>query len=245
MNGIADGPDAIRAKVRFNVKYGADVIKLIATAGVLSEEESVGAPQYSLEEMKVAVEEAHRWHNRIAAHAHGTEGIKLAIEAGVDSVEHASFIDEEGLRLAKAHGTWLVMDIYNDDYILAEFGRLGFPEQIIAKERLVGRTQRENFRKAVQAGVKIAFGTDAGVYPHGDNGKQLAKMVEWGMTPMQAMRSATLEAATLLGVAERLGTVAPGKLADIIAVPGDPTRDVTALERVSFVMKDGAIVKRP
>ncbi|WP_396625546.1 amidohydrolase family protein [Luteitalea sp.] len=245
VNGIADGPDAIRAKVRYTVKYGADVIKLVATAGVLSEEESVGAPQYSLEEMRVAVEEAHRWHKRIAAHAHGAEGIRMAIEAGVDSVEHASFIDEEGLRLAKARGTWLVMDIYNDDYILAEFGRLGFPEQIIAKERLVGRTQRENFRKAVQAGVKMAFGTDAGVYPHGDNGKQFAKMVEWGMTPMQAIQAATVHAADLLGTRDRLGAIAPGHLADIIAVPGDPTRDVTALERVSFVMKDGMVHRRP
>jgi imidazolonepropionase-like amidohydrolase len=160
-------------------------------------------------------------------------------------VEHASFIDEEGLRLAKARGTWLVMDIYNDDYILAEFGRLGFPEQIIAKERLVGRTQRENFRKAVQAGVKMAFGTDAGVYPHGDNGKQFAKMVEWGMTPMQAIQAATVHAADLLGTRDRLGAIAPGHLADIIAVPGDPTRDVTALERVSFVMKDGMVHRRP
>lgn len=245
LSGIADGPDAIRAKVRFNVKQGADVIKLVATAGVLSEEEAVGAPQYSLEEMKVAVEEAHRWHRRIAAHAHGTEGIKMAIEAGVDSVEHASFIDDEGLQMARARGTWLVMDIYNDDYILAEFARLGYPERIIAKERLVGRTQRENFRKAVQAGVKIAFGTDAGVYPHGDNGKQFAKMVEWGMTPMQAIQAATVNAADLLGVGDRLGSIAPGRLADIIAVPGDPTKDVTALERVSFVMKDGTVHRQP
>ena len=187
LDGIADGVDAIRKLVRTEVKYGADLIKVAATAGVLSEEESVGAPQFSQEELNALVEEAHMWEKRVAAHAHGTEGIKRAIKAGVASVEHASFIDDEGIRLAKEKGTWLVMDIYNDDYILAEFGKKGYPQKIIEKERLVGRTQRENFRKAVQAGVKMAFGSDAGVYPHGWNGKQFAKMVEWGMTPMQAI----------------------------------------------------------
>jgi len=160
----------------------------MATAGVLSEEESVGAPQYSPEEMKAAVDEAAMWGRKVAAHAHGTEGIKRAIRAGVASVEHCSFIDDEGIALAKEHGTWLVFDIYNDDYILAEFGRMGYPEKILEKERLVGRTQRENFQKAVKAGAKIAYGTDSGVYPHGWNGKQFFHMVKWGMTPMQAIQ---------------------------------------------------------
>ena len=167
------------------------MIKVLATAGVLSEEESVGAPQYSQEELNALVEEAHMWDRRVAAHAHGAEGIKRAIRAGVNSVEHASFIDDEGIQLAKEKGTYLVMDIYNDDYIMTEYERRGYPQAILEKERRVGRTQRENFRKAWQAGAKMAFGTDAGVYPHGDNGKQFAKMVEWGMTPMQAIQAAT------------------------------------------------------
>jgi imidazolonepropionase-like amidohydrolase len=225
------------------VKNGADVIKLVATAGVLSEEESVGAPQYTEAEMRAAVEEAAMWARRVAAHAHGTEGIKRAIRAGVTSVEHASFIDDEGIRLAKERGTYLVMDIYNDDYILAEFGRMGYPDKIIEKERLVGRTQRENFRKAVRAGAKIAYGTDAGVYPHGWNAKQFAKMVEWGMTPMQAIQAATINAADLLGWSDRVGQVAQGFYADLVAVEGDPLRDVTVLERPSFVMKGGTVYK--
>jgi imidazolonepropionase-like amidohydrolase len=243
IGGIADGVDAIRKKVRENVKYGADVIKILATAGVLSEEESVGAPQYSLEEMKAAVDEAAMWGRKVAAHAHGTEGIKRAIRAGVASIEHASFIDDEGIALAKEHGTYLVPDIYNDDYILAEYGRLGYPEKMLAKERLVGRTQRENFQKAVKAGAKIAYGTDAGVYPHGWNGKQFFHMVKWGMTPMQAIQSATVNAADLLGWKDRVGQLAPGFYADLIAVSGDPLTNVTVLEQVSFVMKGGKVVK--
>lgn len=243
INGIADGVDAVRKKVRENIKYGADVIKMLATAGVLSEEESVGGPQYSLEEMKAIVDEAHLWGRRVAAHAHGTEGIKMAIRAGVTSIEHASFIDDEGIALAKEHGTWLVPDIYNDDYILAEYGRLGYPEKILAKERLVGRTQRENFTKAVKAGAKIAFGTDAGVYPHGWNAKQFHTMVIWGMTPMQAIQSATTSAADLLGWKDKVGRLAPGFYADLVAVKGDPLADVTVLEHVAFVMKGGEIYK--
>jgi imidazolonepropionase-like amidohydrolase len=244
LDGIADGVDAIRKLVRTEVKYGADLIKVLATAGVLSEEESVGAPQFSQEELNALVEEAHMWERRVAAHAHGTEGIKRAIRAGVTSVEHASFIDDEGIRLAREKGTWLVMDIYNDDYIMAEFARKGYPQKIIEKERLVGRIQRENFRKAVQAGAKLAFGTDAGVYPHGWNGKQFAKMVEWGMTPAQAIKAATSDAAELLGWRDRIGSIEAGKFADVIAVKGDPLADVTELERVTFVMKGGVVVKR-
>ncbi|HEV8185020.1 MAG TPA: amidohydrolase family protein, partial [Chthoniobacterales bacterium] len=240
---IADGVDAVRKAVRTNVKYGADWIKIMASAGVLSEEESVGAPQYTPEEMKAAVDEAALWGRKVAAHAHGTEAIKMAIRAGVASIEHGSFIDDEGIRLMKERGTWLVADIYNDDYILAEFGRLGYPEKIIEKERLVGRLQRENFRKAAKAGVKIAYGTDAGVYPHGWNGKQLGKMVEWGLTPMQAIQAATVSAADLIGWKAKVGQLTTGYFADLVAVSGDPVADVTVLEKPEFVMKGGAIYK--
>jgi imidazolonepropionase-like amidohydrolase len=243
IGGIADGVDAVRKKVRENVKYGADVIKILATAGVLSEEESVGLPQYTLEEMKAAVDEAAVWGRRTAAHAHGTEGIKLAIRAGVTSIEHASFIDDAGIKLALEHGTWLVFDIYNDDYIMAEYGRLGYPQKILDKEKVVGRTQRENFTKALKAGCKIAFGTDAGVYPHGWNAKQFHTMVVWGMTPMQAIQSATTTAADLLGWKVKVGQLAPGFYADLVAVKGDPLADITVLEHVDFVMKGGEIMK--
>lgn len=241
-SGVADGADAVRALIRRNVKYGADVIKLVATAGVLSEEESVGAPQYSLEEMKAAVEESARWGRKVAAHAHGTDGIKQAVAAGVASIEHGSLLDDEAIRVLKAHRTWLVMDIYNDDYIVSTFEKLGYPAPVIEKEKKIGLRQRESFKAAVQAGVRMAFGTDAGVYPHGWNGRQFAYMVKWGMTPMQAIQSATINAADLLGWSDRICTIAPGHFADIVAVDGDPTRDVSLLERVTFVMKDGAVV---
>jgi imidazolonepropionase-like amidohydrolase len=210
---------------------------------VLSEEESVGAPQYSLEEMKVMVEEAAMWGRRVAAHAHGTEGIKRAVRAGVASIEHGSLLDDEGARLMKERGTFLVSDVYNDDYILAEYARRGYPEKIIEKERKIGRLQRENFQRAVKAGVKIAYGTDAGVYPHGWNGKQFVHMVRWGLTPMQAIQAATINAADLLGQTNKLGSIASGRFADIIAVTGDPLADVTILENVPFVMKGGIVIK--
>jgi imidazolonepropionase-like amidohydrolase len=243
-SGIADGVDQIRKLVRTNVRQGADVIKVLATAGVLSEEDSVGAPQYSQEELNVLVEEAHMWDRRVAAHAHGAEGIKRAIRAGVNSVEHASFIDDEGIQLAKEKGTYLVMDIYNDDYIMTEYERRGYPQAILEKERRVGRTQRENFRKAWKAGAKMAYGTDAGVYPHGDNGKQFAKMVEWGMTPMEAIQAATASAADLLGWSDRVGTIQAGRFADLVAVSGDPLAKIAELEHVRFVMKGGVVYKR-
>jgi imidazolonepropionase-like amidohydrolase len=242
LSGVADGVDAIRKLVRTEIKNGADLIKMLATAGVLSEEESVGAPQYSLEEMKAVVEEAAMWGRKVAAHAHGAEGIKRAVQAGVTSIEHGSLLDDEGIAMMKQRGTWLVADVYNDDYILAEFKRLGYPEKILEKERSIGRLQRENFQKAVRAGVKAAYGTDAGVYPHGWNGKQFAHMVRWGMTPVQAIQSATVNAAELLGWSDRVGRIAPGYLADLVAVDGDPLKDVTLLEKVSFVMKDGRVV---
>ena len=183
------------------------------------------------------------WGRKVAAHAHGAEAIKRAIKSGVASVEHASFIDDEGISLAKERGTFLVMDIYNDDYIVAEYARMGYPEKIIDKERQVGRRQRENFQKAVRAGVKMAYGTDAGVYPHGWNAKQFALMVTWGMTPMQAIRAATTDAAELIGWQGKVGEVQPGAYADLIAVNGDPLADITLLEHVQFVMKGGAVIK--
>ena len=242
-SGIADGVDDILKAVRLQVKNGADVIKMIASAGVLSEEESVGAPQYSQEEMNAVVQEAAMWGRKVAAHAHGPEAIKRALRAGVVSIEHASLIDDKGLALAKERGAWLVMDIYNDDYILEQYKRLGYPQKILDKEARIGRLQRENFRKAVQSGVRIAFGSDAGVYPNGWNAKQFAKMVEWGMAPMEAIQSATTRAADLLGWADRVGAIAPGRFADIIAVEGEPLADIRQLERVGFVMKGGVVYK--
>ncbi|MEN3336565.1 MAG: hypothetical protein V7647_241 [Acidobacteriota bacterium] len=242
-SGIADGEAEIRKLVRFEVKNGADLIKLLASAGVLSEEESVGAPQFTQEEMNAVVDEARMWGRKVAAHAHGAEAIKRALRAGVASIEHASLIDDEGIRLAKEKGAYLVMDIYNDDYIMAEYKRLGYPQKILDKEASVGRLQRESFRRAVQAGVKLAFGTDAGVYPHGWNGRQFAKMVEWGMTPMQAIQSATTSGADLLGWSDRVGSIQTGRYADLVAVDGDPLRDITELERVKFVMKGGVVYK--
>ncbi len=242
--GVADGPWAARAKVREDVKYGADLIKIMASGGVLSKGDQPGAEQYSLEEMQAIVTEAHKLGRKVAAHAHGTQAIRDAIVAGVDSVEHASLIDDEGIALAKQHGTYLVMDIYNDDYILATGSASGgMLEESIQKEKKIGRLQRENFRRAHAAGVLMAFGTDAGVYPHGDNAKQFAKMVQWGMTPLEAIRAATLEAAKLLGKPDDIGSLAPGHYADLIAVEGDPLSDVTTLERVKFVMQNGAVKK--
>jgi imidazolonepropionase-like amidohydrolase len=240
---IADGVDQVRHVVRAQVKYGVDVIKILATGGVLSKGDSPGAPQFSLEELKVAAEEAHMAGRKIAAHAHGTQGIKNAILAGIDSIEHASLIDDEGIRLAKERGVYLVMDIYNDDYIRGKAVEFGLPKENVEKEKMVGELQRENFQKAVKAGVKMAFGTDAGVYPHGDNAKQFAYMVKYGMTPAQAIRAATSSAADLIGRAKDVGTVEPGKYADLIAVSGDPLKDVRVLENVGFVMKGGVVYK--
>lgn len=240
---IADGADQVRHVVRSQVKYGVDVIKIMATGGVLSKGDSPGAPQFTLEELKVAADEAHMAGRKIAAHAHGTQGIKNAILAGIDSIEHASLIDEEGIRLSKERGVYLVMDIYNDDYILGKAIEFGLPKENVEKEKMVGRLQRENFKKAVEGGAKMAFGTDAGVYPHGDNAKQFFYMVKFGLTPAQAIRAATSNAADLIGRLKDVGTIEAGKYADIIAVSGDPLKDVKALENVGFVMKGGVVYK--
>jgi len=243
MSGVADGADGVRKKVRYLIKYGADVIKFGASAGVLSEEASVGAPQFTQEEMNAIVDEAKMHGIKACAHAHGTEAIKMAIKAGVVSVEHGSFLDDEGIRMMKERGTYLSADIYNDDYIMAEFGRLGYPQKILDKEKLVGRTQRENFKKAVLAGVKIAFGTDAGVYPHGWNARQFSKHVEWGQTPMQALQSATINSADLLGMKDDIGSIRAGKYADIVAVTENPLDKISVLENIQFVMKGGVVYK--
>ena len=240
---IADGIDQIRHVVRAQVKYGVDVIKILATGGVLSKGDSPGAPQFTPEELKAAADEAHMAGRKIAAHAHGTQGIKNAILAGIDSIEHASLIDDEGIRLAKERGVYLVMDIYNDDYILGKAIEFGLPKENVEKEKMVGRLQRENFERAVKGGAKMAFGTDAGVYPHGDNAKQFFYMVKFGLTPAQAIRAATSNAADLIGRAKDVGTLEAGKFADVIAVTGDPLQDVRALENVGFVMKGGAVFK--
>jgi len=245
MDGVVDGADAIRAAVRKNRKYGAEVIKFCATGGVMSRTDTVGGQQYDLAEMTALVNEAHMLGMRVAAHAHGTAGIKDAIRAGTDTIEHCSLADAEAFALAKSHGTYFSMDIYNDDYIIAEGEKNGLFKESLDKERAIGRKQRETFQAAVKAGVKMIYGTDAGVYPHGDNAKQFAKMVEWGMTPMQAIQSATVTAAEALGRTNDVGAIAVGRYGDIIAVMGNPFQDVTLLESVGFVMKGGDVVKSP
>jgi imidazolonepropionase-like amidohydrolase len=241
--GIADGADQIRHTIRAQVKYGVDVIKIMSTGGVLSKGDQPGAPQYTLEELRVAAETAHMAGRKIAAHAHGTVGIKNAIAAGIDSIEHASLVDDEGIRMAKDQGTYFVMDIYNDDYILNEAPKYGLTKEKYDKEKALGQLQRDNFAKAFKAGVKMAFGTDAGVYPHGDNAKQFFYMVKYGMTPAEAIQAATVNAATLIGRDKDVGAIEPGKFADIIAVAGDPLKNVTELEHVAFVMKGGTVYK--
>ena len=243
-DGVADGPWAVRAKVRENNKYGAKVIKFCGTGGVLSKGTKIGAQQFSFEEMKAIVDEAHLLGLKVAVHAHGADGIETALRAGVDSVEHASLISDEGLRMAKRKGTYLSMDIYVSDYILSEGAAAGILEESLAKERTVGKAQRERFQAATRAGVNLAFGSDAGVYPHGDNGRQFAYMVEWGLTPMKAIQAATIGNAELFGITETHGSIAVGKRADIIAVDTDPLDDIRALEDVDFVMKDGVIYKQ-
>jgi imidazolonepropionase-like amidohydrolase len=241
---IANSPQEFRAGVRKMRKYGAQVIKICMTGGVFSKTDSVGAQQMSLEEVKAVVDEAHMLGMRVAAHAHGTAGINDALRAGVDTIEHASLADEESFKLAKAKGAWFDMDIYNDDYILAEGEKNGVFAESLAKERLIGRKQRETFRAAHAAGVKMLFGTDGGVYPNGDNAKQFATMVEWGMTPIEAITAATKSAAEALDRTADVGAIAPGRFGDMIAVDGDPLKDVRVLEHPGFVMKGGEVVRR-
>ena len=244
-DGVADGPWAVRQAVRRNVKFGADMIKTCSTGGVMSAGTQVGAPQYTLEELEALVDEAHMHGRKVASHAHGASGIRNAILAGVDSIEHASFIDEEGIRLARERGTILSMDIYVTEYILGEGEAAGILPASLEKERQTGGKQRENFTKALQAGVTMAFGTDAGVHPHGHNARQFSRMVRFGMTPLQAIQASTLTNARLFGLEDEIGRIAPGYRADLIAVADNPLEDIETLEQVLFVMKDGAVYLQP
>jgi imidazolonepropionase-like amidohydrolase len=240
----ADSPDAARKVVRELRKYGAQVIKICATGGVFSHNTEPGQQQLSLEEMKAIVDEAHLQGLKVAAHAHGASGIKDAIRAGVDTIEHASLIDDEGIQLAKKYGAYLSMDIYNTDYTQAEGKKNGVLEDNMRKDREIAETQRQGFKRAHAAGVKMIYGTDAGIYPHGDNARQFATMVRYGMSPLQAIQSATINSAEALGKKD-VGTIEKNRWADMIAVSGDPTVDVTLLEKISFVMKGGDIIKSP
>jgi imidazolonepropionase-like amidohydrolase len=242
--GIVTSPEQAREKVRWVRKYGAEVIKICATGGVFSLGDSVGAQQLSLQEMKAIADEAHMLGMKVAAHAHGDEGIHDAILAGIDTIEHASLASDASIQLAKQHGTWFDMDIYNDDYILATGTKNGTEQESLDKERMIGLKQRQTFQRAVRAGVKMIFGTDAGVYPHGDNAKQFAKMVQWGMTPLQAIQAATLNASQALARND-VGVLEPGRYGDIIAVRGDPLQNVSLLEHVDAVIKGGQVVKGP
>jgi imidazolonepropionase-like amidohydrolase len=241
---IVTSPERGRELVRWVHKYGAEVIKICATGGVFSLGDAVGAQQLTFDEMKAIADEAHMLGLKVAAHAHGDDGIRTAILAGIDTIEHASLASDATIQLAKQHGTWFDMDIYNDDYILATGTSNGTEQQSLDKERMVGLKQRQTFQRAVKAGVKMIFGTDAGVYPHGDNGKQFAKMVQWGMTPLQAIQAATLNASEALGRND-VGVLETGRYGDMVAVRGDPLRDVTLLEHVDDVIKGGELVRGP
>ncbi len=241
--GEANSPWEVRQKVRLLVHNGADHIKVLSTGAVLTHGSNPRAVEFTPEELEAAVDEAKHFGLRVEAHAHAAEGIKNAIRAGVASIEHATLIDDEGIALAKQHGTYLDMDIYDEECIQEE-GKAGkVPKDFLEHDRELGAIHRENFRKAVKAGVKMSFGTDAGVCPYGTAGKQFAFMVKYGMTPMQAIQSATSAAADLLGHANEIGSIKPGKYADLIAVSGDPLQNISLLENVQFVMKDGRVYK--
>ena len=241
--GVATSPEDMTVKARMMFQRGANFLKLIATGAVLAAGTEPGAPELTEDEMRAAVAEAARNKSYATAHAHGAEGIKMAIRAGVRSIEHASLIDDEGIALAKAKGVWLVMDVYNGDYINEIGKRDGWPADIMRKNVETTDAQRDGFRKAVRAGVKIAFGTDAGVYPHGLNARQFRYMVRFGMTPMQAIQAATTNAAALMGKSADVGEIATGHYADMVAVAGDPIADIGVLEHVDHVMKGGKLVR--
>jgi imidazolonepropionase-like amidohydrolase len=242
-DGVADGIAAVQHKVRENIKYGADVIKVCATGGVLSLGDNPQASQYTLEEMKAIVADAHRLGRKVAAHAHGSEGIRWAAEAGVDSIEHGSYIDDAGIAMMKEHGTYLVPTLYLGDWMIDNAGLTQLPPPLLAKAKDIIPAARKNIAHAFASGVKVAFGTDAAVYPHGMNAHEFAVMVRLGLTPLQAIQAATVNAADLLGWSGKVGTLEPGAWADIVAVDGDPVKDVTTLEHVKFVMKGGEVVK--
>ena len=241
--GVATGPWEMREKVRRNIKFEVDLIKTCSTGGVFSKGTSLGAAQGTVEELRAIVDEAHARGLKVASHAHGAVGIKNAIEAGVDTIDHASFLDDEAIRMAKRRGVIFIPDIYNTEYTLGEGERLGIRQEALDKERAVGTVQRESFTKAVRAGAKVAFGSDAAVYPHGDNGRQFSRMVQFGMSPMQAIQAATTVAAEGLGKVGQLGCLDVGCFADVVAVDGSPLDDIAILESVPFVMKEGGVVK--
>ncbi len=240
--GVADNADEVRKRVRELLAGGADFIKIMATGAVFTSGTSPSTPEYTEEEMRAAVEEAAKAGTFVAAHAHGAEGIKNAVRAGVRTIEHGSYLDDEGIQLMLKHGTWLVADIYNGDYTEEVGARDGWSEEILRKNRETTDIQRVGFGKAVRAGVRIGFGTDAGIYPHGDNARQFAYMVKYGMTPLGALRAATIDAAASLGRSQELGSIAPGKFADLIAVSGDPLQDIDRLRLVSGVIKQGHLI---
>src|SRR6184192_6589 len=240
-DGIADGPDEIRKAVRFEVKNGANVIKAAVSGGVLSLADEVDTPQFSPAEMAALVYESHRLRKKVAVHCHGDQAAREAIEAGVDSIEHGSFMKTETLQLMRTKGIYLVPTLMATEYIMSKID--SYPPALQAKARAAGAARSEMFRNAVKMGVKIALGTDAGVFPHGDNAKEFALMVGLGMRPIDALRSGTSNDADLLGIGQAVGTLEKGKRADIVAVPGDPTADITATEHISFVMKDGKIIR--
>ena len=241
--GVASTPEEAAAKTAFLIEQGADFIKTIATGAVLAIGTEPGEPEMTEDQLRAVVETARAKGVFVTAHAHGAVGIKNAIRAGVRSIEHASLIDDDALAMAKASGTWLVMDIYNGDYIDDIGTKEGWPEEYLRKNRETTDVQRVGFMKAVKRGVKLAYGTDSGVYPHGQNAKQFAYMVRYGMTPMQAIQSATIRAAELLGKEKMLGAIAAGRFADLVAVKENPLANITALEHVALVMKDGKIVR--
>ncbi len=244
-SAVGDGEQQLRQRVREQRKYGAEVIKICATGGVFSRNTEPGQQQLSETEMRAIADEAHQWGLKVAAHAHGAAGIKAAIRAGIDTIEHASLVDDEGIKLAaaRAQPVWFSMDIYNTDYTQAEGAKNGVLEDNLRKDREIAQTQRDGFRKAHRAGVKMVFGSDAGVMPHRMAGKQLGTMVDYGMTPMQAIQAATTNAAQALGRTADVGAIAVGRYADIIAVTGDPTANVRLLENVDTVIKGGVIAK--
>lgn len=240
--GVAATPEEAAQKTTFLLDHGADFIKTIATGAVLAIGTEPGAPELTEDQLRAVVKVAHARGKRVTAHAHGAQGIKNAINAGVDSIEHASIADEEALQLAKAHGTWLVMDIYNGTYIDEIGTKEGWPAEYLRKNRETTDTQRAAFHRAVKLGVNLGYGTDAGVYPHGLNARQFANMVKYGMTPMQAIQAATGRASEEMGRAD-VGAIAPGRYADMVAVKADPLKDITVLEKIDHVMKGGAIVR--
>ena len=242
--GEANSPWEVRQVIRKLAHDGADHIKILSSGAVLTHGSDPHSQEFTLEELQAAVDEASHFGLRVESHSHSTQGIKNAIRAGVASVEHATMIDDEGIALAKQHGTYLDMDIYDEECIQEEGKKGTVPKDYLQHDAQLGQIQRDNFRKAVAAGVKMSFGTDAGVCPYGTSGKQFAFMVKYGMTPMQAIQAATSNAADLLGHSDEFGSIKPGKYADIIAVTGDPLNDVRLLENVQFVMKDGKIYKQ-